>query len=109
MRGGGTRAWWNFVRSSRLGYKRSSECFSRAAIRSARHQKIISVLFPVSLVIAKLHCQRHFKQDGREDAVRLRICLELSRRFLIELLEKREIRQVFWNCERLMMQRPVLI
>ncbi len=64
-------------------------------------KRIISVLSPVSLVIAKLHALRHFKQEEREDELHLRISLEASRRFLVELLEQREIRQLLWNCERL--------
>ena len=60
----------------------------------------ILVLTPVSLAIAKLHCLRHFSQDARNDEQHLRICLKTARRFLAEVLAQREIRQLFWNIER---------
>jgi len=64
-------------------------------------RKTIPILSPVSSVIAKLHCLRHFKQDQREDELHLRISLAASHQFLTELLRQHEIRQVLWNCERL--------
>jgi hypothetical protein len=64
-------------------------------------RKTIPILSPISSVIAKLHCLRHFKQDQREDELHLRISLAASHRFLAELLRQLEIRQVLWNAERL--------
>jgi hypothetical protein len=64
-------------------------------------RKMLSVLTPVSLVLAKLHALRHFDQKEREDELHLRVCLQASNRFLQELLGQREVRQVLWNCERL--------
>ena|SRR2546421_12181413 len=64
-------------------------------------RKTIAILSPISSVIAKLHCLRHFKQDQREDELHLRISLAASHRFMVELLRQHEIRQVLWNAERL--------
>jgi len=64
-------------------------------------RKVILILSPVSCVIAKLHCLRHFQQDQREDELHLRISLVASHRFLTELLGQHEIRRVLWNCERI--------
>lgn len=58
-------------------------------------------LSPISLVIAKLHCLRHFKQEHRQDKRHLIACLQASRMFLSQLLEQGEVRQVLWNIERL--------
>ncbi len=64
-------------------------------------RKVISVLSPVSLVIAKIHALRHFAQKERQDEMHLRVSLQTSRAFITELLQQREIRHVFWNSERL--------
>jgi hypothetical protein len=69
--------------------------------RAKSLKRTIPVLSPVSLVMAKLHALRHFKQDAREDEFHLKISLQSSRGFLMELLEQREIRHLLWNCERL--------
>jgi hypothetical protein len=64
-------------------------------------RKTILVLSPISLTLAKLHALRHFNQEGREDESHLRLTLQASNRFLQELLKAQEIRQLLWNCERL--------
>jgi hypothetical protein len=63
--------------------------------------RTIRVLTPVSLIMAKLHCLRHFKQEDRNDELHLRVCLKTARRFLAEALLQRNLRHVFWNIERL--------
>lgn len=64
-------------------------------------EKIIQVLSPVSLVMAKLHALRHFEQKDRQDELHLKVSLRTSRAFITELLQKQEIRHVLWNSERL--------
>jgi hypothetical protein len=67
----------------------------------AGNTKVISVLSPVSLVMAKLHAMRHFDQKERQDEMHLAVSLRASCAFLSELLETREIRHMLWNIERL--------
>jgi hypothetical protein len=77
----------------------------RAAVeqdyRAKTVHRTIQVLTPVSLIFVKLHCLRHFSQEKREDELHLRICLRTARCFLAETLTQGEIRQLFWNIERL--------
>jgi hypothetical protein len=63
--------------------------------------KTIQVLTPISLIYAKLHCLRHFDQDGREDELHLRVCLAASRHFLKQILSEAKVRIALWNIERL--------
>jgi len=63
--------------------------------------RIILVLTPVSLVLAKYHALRHFDQKDRQGELHLKVCLSASREFISEMLEAREIRRALGNCERL--------
>ena len=63
--------------------------------------RVIRVLTPISLIMSKLHCLRHFPQEGRNDELHLRICLKTARHFLTQALEQGELRQLLWNIERL--------
>jgi len=64
-------------------------------------RRTLEVLSPISLVLAKLHALRHFDQKDRQDEMHLRVCLEASVAFLSEILAMGELRQLFWNLERL--------
>lgn len=69
--------------------------------------KLIQVLSPVSLVLAKLHALRHFDQTHRQDELHLKVSLQTSQRFIAHLLRQRAIREALWNCERLLAARQL--
>jgi hypothetical protein len=69
------------------------------AVPSGR--RILQFLSPVSLVLVKLHALRHFDQNDRQDELHLRVSLETSKAFIEQLLRQQAIRELLWNCERL--------
>lgn len=68
-------------------------------IESGCKQSLL-VMSPVSLVLAKLHALRHFKQDDRQDLVHLEVSLLSSKAFIAELVNY-NTRLALWNCNRL--------
>ncbi len=64
-------------------------------------KKVIQVLTPVSLVLTKLHALRRFDQKDRNDLLHLQVCLQTSRKFIVELLSDQQVRQALRECERL--------
>jgi hypothetical protein len=63
--------------------------------------KLLPVLSPVSLVLAKLHALRAYNQTGRQDELHLKVSLLTSRAFISQLITKAKSKQVLWNVERL--------
>jgi hypothetical protein len=61
----------------------------------------IQFLTPISLIHVKLHCLRAFPQEHRDDETHLRVSFKTARSFLVETLNSGELRQMFWNIERL--------
>jgi len=66
-------------------------------------RKTILVLTPISMVLAKVHCLRHFNQEHRNDEQHLRVCITTSQYFIRQLLRQGAVRHVLWNCERLIL------
>lgn len=64
-------------------------------------KKTVRVFTPVSMAICKLHNLRHFDQTHRNDEMHLHVCLQASARYIAELIERLEVREALWNCERL--------
>jgi hypothetical protein len=64
-------------------------------------RKSILVLSPVSLVLTKLHALRHFDQKSRHDEQHLKVSIETSKSFIIELIKGRKAKEALWNCQRL--------
>jgi hypothetical protein len=67
--------------------------------------KVIQVLTPVSLVLAKLHALWRFDQKQRNDELHLKVSLKSSHAFISELLAQEEVRLVLRDCERLITAR----
>ncbi len=61
----------------------------------------LSIMTPVSLVLTKLHALRHFNQETRQDELHLKVSIQAFRRFIMELVEAREVRLALWNWRRL--------
>ena len=64
-------------------------------------KKCLPILTPVSLVLTKLHALRHFDQKARQDELHLKVSIEASKHFIIELLKAKEAKPALWNCQRL--------
>ncbi len=73
----------------------------RQLFNAGARQKALLVLSPVSLVLAKLYALRAFDQTDRQDELHLRVSLVTANRFIIQLLQEGEIKQMLWNVERL--------
>jgi hypothetical protein len=63
-------------------------------------KRTLLVMSPVSLVLIKLHALRHFSQEDRQDELHLRVSIEVSRPFIVEILAENP-RLALWNCRRL--------
>lgn len=61
----------------------------------------LSVLSPVSLVLAKLHALRHFDQTERQDRIHLIVVLEACQSYFRELLGAGQVRVALHEVERL--------
>lgn len=61
----------------------------------------ITLLDPISLLITKLHALRNFRQDNRQDALHLKVCLLASNAFITEALGQSG-KLALWYVERIL-------